>query len=89
MRQKQQNKEAYKSCNIDISSLTTGSIVGSAVLYDVKLYQNKEEVMADQSKHFAIAAYASSKYGFLLSDAKRFDKPIPMKGQLGLFNVSI
>jgi len=84
------DKEACKSYdNIDIPSLTTGAIVGSAVLYDVKLYQSKEEFIADQSKHFATAAYASHKYGFLLSDAKRSEKPIPMKGQLGFFNVDI
>jgi hypothetical protein len=33
-----------------------GAIVGSAVLYDVKLYQSKEFV-ADQSKHFATSNY--------------------------------
>jgi hypothetical protein len=81
------NKEACKSCNIDIPSLITGAIVGSAVLYDVKLYQSKEEFIADQSKHFAVATYSDRKYGFLLADAKRFDKPIPMKGKLGFFNV--
>jgi hypothetical protein len=50
---------------------------------DVKLYRSKEEFTVDQSKHFAVAAYVSHKYVFLLSHGKRFDKPIPMKGQLG------
>jgi hypothetical protein len=81
------DKEACKSCNIDIPSLITGAIVGAAVLYDVKLYQSKEEFMADQSKHFGVATYSAHNYGFLLSDVKRFDKPIPLKGQLGFFDV--
>jgi predicted transcriptional regulator len=82
------NKEACKLHGIDVSSLVTGAIVGSAVLRDVKLYQSKEEFAADQNKHFAIIAYAAHKYGFLLSNAKRFEKPIPLKGQLGFFNVN-
>jgi hypothetical protein len=84
------DKEACKLCNIDLSSLITGAILGSAVLYDVKLYESKKkEFIADQSKHFAVATYSDHKYGFLLSDAKIFDKPIPLKGQLGFFNVKI
>jgi len=83
------DKEACKSYNSDTLSLITGAIVGSAKLDNVKLYQSKEEFMADQSKHFATATYSDRKYGFLLSDGKRFDKPIPMKGQLGFFDVSI
>jgi hypothetical protein len=42
-----------KLYNIDVSSLMTGAILGSAVLYDVKLYQSKKEFIADQRKHFA------------------------------------
>ncbi|MDQ4101748.1 MAG: ASCH domain-containing protein [Thermoproteota archaeon] len=82
------DKEACKSCNIEICSLITGAIVGSAILYDVKLYQSKEEFIADQSKHFAYN-YTQPKYGFLLSDPKRFDKPILLKGQLGFFNANV
>jgi predicted transcriptional regulator len=81
--------QACRSCNIDASSLVTGAIVGSARLYHVKLYQSKEEFIADQDKHFAIAAYMTHKYGFLLADIKRFYKPIPLKGQLGFFNLNI
>ena len=82
------DKEACKLHGIDVSSLVTGAIVGSAVLRDVKLYQSREEFVADQNKHFAIITYAAHKYGFLLSNAKRFEKPIPLKGQLGFFNVN-
>jgi ASCH domain len=51
------DKEACKLCNIDIFSLMIVAIVGSAVLYDVKLYQSKKEFVADQSKHFATSNY--------------------------------
>jgi hypothetical protein len=47
---------------------------GSLVLNYVKLYRMKKEVIADQSKHFAVATYSNHKYGFLIRDAKRFDK---------------
>ena len=81
--------KACKLYNIDISSLITGAIVGSALLYDVKLYQSEREFMADQSKHFAVSTYSEPTYGFLLSNTKRFDKPISLKGQLGFFDASI
>jgi hypothetical protein len=86
---KSTDRETCKLHNIDISSLITGALVGSAILCDVKLYQSKKEFIADQSKHFAAGKYSDAKYGFLLSDAKRFDKPIPLKGQLGFFDASI
>jgi predicted transcriptional regulator len=83
------NSEACKLYNIDVSSQVTGAIVGSALLCDVKRYQSKQEFMVDQNKHFAVSAYLEPTYGFLLSDAKRFDKPVPLKGRLGFFNVNI
>jgi predicted transcriptional regulator len=83
------DKEVCKLYNIDISSLITGAILGSAVLYDVKIYQSKKQFIADQSKHFAASTYSNYKYGFLIRDAKRFDKSIPLKGQLGFFNASV
>jgi predicted transcriptional regulator len=83
------DKPVCKLYNINRSSLITGAILGSAVLYDVKLYQSKKEFIADQSKHFAASTYLNPKYGFLLRDAKRFDKPVSLKGQLGFFNASI
>src|SRR5215204_2993806 len=64
------DKEACKSCNIDIYSLITGAIVGTAILYDVKLYQSNEELIADRSKHFAYK-YSHSKldsYSLTLKD---------------------
>lgn len=83
------NNETCKVYNIDMSSLITGAIVGSALLRDVKLYQSKKEFVADQSKHFAVSRYSEPMYGFLLSDAKRFDNPLPLKGRLGFFDISI
>jgi hypothetical protein len=75
--------------DIDVSSLITGAIVGSAMLYDVKIYQNKREFLADQNEHFAVSTYFEPMYGFLLSDAKRLNEPIPLKGRLGFFDVSV
>jgi predicted transcriptional regulator len=74
------DKEVSVLYDIDISSLITGAILGSAVLHDVKLYQSKKEFIADPNKHYAVSTYSDRKYGFLLSDAKRFEKPIPLKG---------
>jgi hypothetical protein len=67
-----------------IFSLIIGAILGSAVLCDVKLlYQSKKEFVADQSKHFAVSTYSNYKHGFLVYDARGYDKSIPLKGELG------
>jgi hypothetical protein len=52
------DKEVCKLYNIDKSSIITGPILGSAVLCDVKLYQSKKELAADQSKHFSVSTYS-------------------------------
>jgi hypothetical protein len=64
-------------------------MVGSALLHNVKLYQSKEEFIADQNKHFAVSAYSKPMYGFLLFNVKRFDNTIPLKGRLGFFDVDM
>jgi ASCH domain len=64
------NNEACKSCNIDIPSLITGAIVGSALLYDVKIYQNKRDFFADQNIHFAVLTYSEPMYGIPDSNKK-------------------
>jgi predicted transcriptional regulator len=82
------NKEACKLYNLDVSSFITGVIVGTAILSNVKVYQSKNEFVADQNRHFAMSTF-SGKYGFMISDAKRLATPIPLKGQLGFFDISI
>jgi hypothetical protein len=67
------DKEVCKLYNIDKSSIITGPILGSAVLCDVKLYQSKKELAADQSKHYGFNVLSNYKYGFLVCDARRFD----------------
>lgn len=86
---KTRNYDACKMYDIGISSLITGAIVGSAQLLDVKIYPRNKEFIADESKHFVLATYAAHEYGLLLSNDKRFERPIPLKGQLSFFKVSI
>jgi hypothetical protein len=80
---------ACRELGIDPNSLTRGAIIGKAYLYDVKEYKSQEELMADKDKHLATGKYLQSKYGFFVKDAVKFDKPIPMKGQLNFFEVDI
>jgi hypothetical protein len=42
--------------------------------------------LADKDRHFSIN-FSAPKYGFLLRGAKRLNKPIPVLGQLGFFDV--
>lgn len=73
---------------IDKENLRTGAIIGKAILYDVKKYKTKKELLDDRKYHFASDA-SSNKYGFLLKNAKRFSVPIPYKGALGFFDAAL
>ncbi len=83
------NKEKCKSLNIDQTKLSTGAIVGRAILYDVKKYDNKTQFMRDKNKHYADAnIFNFHVYGFMINNAQRFRSPIPYSGKLGFFEVS-
>jgi hypothetical protein len=81
--------EACKRLGIDPSSLIIGAVIGSAEIYDVKHYKNKEEFDEDKNKHLADDSFLSSHYGFLIKSPKRMEKPIYINGKLGFFEVSI
>jgi hypothetical protein len=61
-------------------------VVGLAFLYDVKRYATKQDFVADKDRHFS-SSFSEPKYGFLLKDAKKLNKPILVSGHLGFFEV--
>jgi len=67
----------------------TGAIIGKAHLYDVKKYNTIKEIKLDQKFHFASKKFQNKTFGFMLKNAKSFRIPIPLKGQLGFFEVDI
>ena len=80
------DNETSTSLNIDCSRLTKGAIIGVACLYDVKKYTSKEDFLADKVAHLS-DNFSNPKYGFLLKDAEKLNKPIPLIGRLGFFNM--
>jgi len=69
--------------------LVTGAIVGKAELYDVKKYNSLKEIKMDQKHHHATKDLKNKRYGFILKNAKSFRIPIPWKGHLGFFEVTL
>ncbi len=87
---------ACKRFCLDPEKLVKGCIVGKAVLVSVKEYFNDEDYLKDSDKHFSskegleeFGWVGKKKYGFILGKVERFEKPIPLKGQLGFFEVEI
>jgi hypothetical protein len=80
------DKESCDILNIDCSKLTRGMVVGLAFLYDVKRYATKQDFVADKDRHLS-SSFSEPKYGFLLKDAKKLNKPIVLAGHLGFFEV--
>ena len=81
------DKMACERNKIDPDSMITGAIIGKAILFDVKLYKNRNTFLQDRNKHFAGTNYKDHKYGFLVKNSKKFRKPIFMPGRLRFFNV--
>jgi len=67
----------------------TGAIIGKAELYDVKKYDSLKEIISDRKFHFSVKKFQKKTYGFMLKNPKSFRIPIPLKGQLGFFEVEI
>ncbi len=79
---------ACKELGIDPKELVYGAVIGSATIYGIKDYESVEEFMQDSKKHLATKKFYPQ-HGFLIKDAVKFDKPIPMKGQLNFFDVKV
>jgi ASC-1-like (ASCH) protein len=84
---KKVDKEACERNKIDPDSLITGAVVGKVILYGVKVYDSRSSYLRDRKKHFGGTSYTDPKYGFLVKEARRFMKPLAMRGKLGFFNV--
>ena len=82
-------KDACKKLGIDETKLRTGVIIGKAEIYDVKIYDSVSELELDYKKHFATEEFLQHKYAFLLKNPQELKIPIPYKGSLGFFNVSL
>ena len=82
--------DACERLDIEINKLSIGAIIGSAFLYDVRVYSNKEDFNRDKQKHFSIISkYIDGyKYGFLIRNAKMFKKPVRYPGKLRFFEVN-
>jgi hypothetical protein len=81
--------ESCERLDMDTNKLTVGAIIGSAFLYDVKEYNNREEFERDRHKHFSVVTkyFEGYIYGFLVRNAKMLKKPIPYQGKLRFFEV--
>ena len=76
--------------DIETNKLSIGAIIGSAFLYDVKVYSKQEDFNRDKQKHISIISryFDGYKYGFLIRDAKMFRKPVVYPGRLRFFEVN-
>jgi hypothetical protein len=69
--------ESSERLDMNSNKFTIGAIIGSAFLYDVKEYSNREEFEKDRHKHFSVITkyFEGYRYGFLIRDAKLLKNP--------------
>jgi hypothetical protein len=82
------DKARAKSLDINFTKLSTGAIIGTAILYNVKEYKSKAEFEKDKNKHYAdIKKFGSYKYGFMVNNAHKLRTPLRYPGRLKFFEV--
>lgn len=89
---------------VAFNDLPLGAIIGKVTLVDVARTEelNYNQSIGDGcgtdwciheefgcEKELAFGDYSPNRYGWLLANPVLFDKPIPCKGQLGLWNIDI
>jgi hypothetical protein len=77
---KEIDKERAKALGINFIKLSTGSIVGTAILNDVKEYKSEAD-FADIKK------FGQYGYGFMVKKAHRLETPLPYPGRFKFFEV--
>lgn len=83
------DKESCQRNRMNPSTLDTGVILGKATLYSVIYYADARSLANDKAKHFAGSSVVAPKYGFLIKNATKFKRPIPINGKLGFFEVDV
>jgi hypothetical protein len=81
-------KDACKLHGVDVSTLTTGALIGVVELVDIvpltkKSYDDNEE------KHLAGRHFREGLYGWILTDPRPLEPPQVVKGRLNLFDVNV
>ncbi|MFI5412910.1 MAG: ASCH domain-containing protein [Candidatus Micrarchaeales archaeon] len=82
-------EEACVAFGFNPKSMVKGAIIGSAFLYGVKEYHTQEEYLEDQKRHLGGGDFANDRYGFMIKNASKFKKPIPLAGKLNFFEVEM
>lgn len=81
------NAEKFKDYHLDYSK---GAIIGEAEITDCILVTKE---FNDELRNINPLVYGNSghveKYAWKLENIKKYDKPIPVKGKLGLWNYEI
>lgn len=82
---------SYVSCFVDSKEFHRGCIIGEVELYDI-VPVTKELVEAVSKTNYInliTSEFSTCQYAWLLRNAKIYDKPIPIKGSLGLWEANI
>lgn len=69
----------------DMSNLPLGKIITACNLTEI-VEMTEEFIKTVSPLEYAFGIYAVGRFAWMLKDIKRLDKPISVKGQLGLWN---
>jgi activating signal cointegrator 1 len=68
--------------------LTTGAIIGRVQLVGCVLIDDNFKATVSEHER-AFGDYTNGRFAWLIEDAQLFNKPIPAKGQLGIWNFTL
>lgn len=67
--------------------LPTGQIIGKVNLFDIKPTEIIKSTLSEEERAFG--DYGNSRFAWLLNNALMFEKPIPAKGSLGIWEFEL
>lgn len=82
------NTSMCHKLGINPDVLTTGAILGTVELTDIKELEKDEfDQLADKHLAMGVFLYKKPIYGWYVESPHAFERPIPFHGRMGLFNV--
>lgn len=76
----------HRAMKIELKPL--GKIIAICELVEIKFYLTRKQFWRDEKKHL-VPLSGWVRYGFVLKNIEKLAKPIPCRGQQGLFEVEI
>lgn len=80
------DEPALRYFDLQDSALTTGHLIGAVMLLDVR-EMSADDLRQNRWNHRVVGPFNSSLFGFFLRAEYVFSEPVPIRGQISIFQI--